>query len=121
MLRDVVDVYLLLESNYTAYGSEKELLFLERFRSGWLSDYHKKIQYIFLSFFPKEGETNGWFADSFLRSFLGKQGMSMLQNLRDDDIFLLTDADELPNQESLMFLKMFDGWSEPVKFNFRYG
>ena len=44
----------------------------------------------------------------------------MLGNVRDDDIFLLLDADELPTPESLMFLKMFDGWSEPVKFGFRW-
>ena len=37
-------------------------------------------------------------------------GMKLLDNVRDDDIFLLLDADELPNTESLMFLKLFDGW-----------
>ena len=39
-----------------------------------------------------------------------KSGMKLLDNVRDDDIFLLLDADELPNPESLMFLKLFDGW-----------
>ena len=120
MLEDIVDVYLLLESNYTAYGSGKELSFLEKFRTGWLQDYQSKIQYIFLSFFPKEAETNGWYADSFLRYYLGKEGMEMVDGVRDDDVFLLLDADELPTPESLMFLKMFDGWSEPVKFGFRW-
>ena len=32
----------------------------------------------------------------------------------------LLDADELPTVETLMFLKMYDGWSEPVKFGFRW-
>ena len=36
--------------------------------------------------------------------------MKLIDNLRDDDIFLLLDADELPNPEALMFLKLFDGW-----------
>ena len=36
-------------------------------------------------------------------------GMKLLDNVEDDDIFLLLDADELPNPESLMFLKPFDG------------
>ena len=36
--------------------------------------------------------------------------MKLLDNVRDDDIFLLLDADEHPNLESLMFLKLFDGW-----------
>ena len=120
MLGDIVDVYLLLESNYTAYGSGKELSFLEKFKAGWLSEYHHKIQYIFLSFFPKEAETDGWYADSHLRYYLGKHGMPMVEGARDDDLFLLLDADELPTAESLMFLKTFDGWTEPVRFGFRW-
>ena len=44
----------------------------------------------------------------------------MCYDYRDDDIFLLLDADELPTVESLIFLKMFDGWTEPVKFGFRW-
>ena len=36
-------------------------------------------------------------------------GMRLLENVREDDIFLLLDADELPNKESLLFLKLFDG------------
>ena len=47
--------------------------------------------------------------------------MKLVDNVRDDDVFLLLDADELPTAESLMFLKMFDGWLEPVKFGFRQG
>ena len=35
--------------------------------------------------------------------------MSLVENVREDDIFLLLDADELPNKESLLFLKLFDG------------
>ena len=120
MLEDVVDVYLLLESNYTAYGSGKELLFLDKFRAGWLAEYQDKIQYVFLSFFHEAAKKNGWFADSYLRLFLGQEGMKMVENVRDDDVFLLLDADELPTPESLIFLKVFDGWTEPVKFGFRW-
>ena len=60
---------------------------------------------MFLPFFPKAGETNGWYADSFLRLYLGKRGMSLLSGVRDDDLFLLLDADELPTPEALTFLK----------------
>ena len=35
--------------------------------------------------------------------------MRLLESVREDDIFLLLDADELPNKESLLFLKLFDG------------
>ena len=120
MLDSVVDVYLVLESNYSSYGTAKPLTFLDKFRSGWLSSFQEKLLYVFLPYFPKEGETNGWYADAFLRMYLGKKGMAMVEGARDDDIFLLLDADELPSNESLMFLKLFDGWTEPVKFGFRW-
>jgi len=120
MLDKVVDVYLVLESNYSSYGTPKPLTFLDKFRSGWLSSFQQKLLYVFLPYFPKEGETNGWYADSFLRMYLGKKGMAMVEGAKDDDIFLLLDADELPSLESLMFLKLFDGWTEPVKFGFRW-
>ena len=127
MLKGVVDVYLMLESNYSSYGEPKPLSFLNKLQEGWLSSHQPSLLYILLPFFPKAGETNGWFADAFLRLFLGKSGMKLplfylcqfqpvipgmklLDNVRDDDIFLLLDADELPNPESLMFLKLFDGW-----------
>ena len=120
MLEKVVDVYLVLESNYSSYGTAKPLTFLDKFRTGWLSSFQERLLYVFLPYFPKEGETNGWYADSYLRMYLGKKGMAMVEGARDDDIFLLLDADELPSPESLMFLKLFDGWTEPVKFGFRW-
>ena len=130
MLKGVVDVYLMLESNYSSYGEPKPLSFLKKLQEGWLSSHQPSLLYILLPFFPKAGETNGWYADAFLRLYLGKAGMNLLlfhfclhpqiptavnsgmkllDNVRDDDIFLLLDADELPNPESLMFLKLFDG------------
>ena len=39
---------------------------------------------------------------------------------RDDDVFLLLDADELPAPEALLFLKVFDGWTEPVRLTMRW-
>ena len=49
----------------------------------------------------------GWY--SRLDMILFEPGMRLLENVREDDIFLLLDADELPNKESLLFLKLFDG------------
>lgn len=120
MLKEVVDVYLVLESNYSSYGTGKPLTFLDKFKDGWLPEFQDKLMYVFLPFFPKAGETDGWYADSYLRLYLGTRGMPMLENVHDDDVFLLLDADELPTVETLMFLKMYDGWSEPVKFGFRW-
>ena len=57
-LQDTVDVYIVLESNYSAYGKAKSLSFLDAFKSGWLSGFKKKLVYVFLSFFPKASETD---------------------------------------------------------------
>ena len=38
--------------------------------------------------------------------YLGKEGMKLIEGGRDDDVFLLLDADELPNRDALEFLKV---------------
>ena len=81
-LQDTVDVYIVLESNYSSYGTSKPLSFLEKFKAGWLSEFQDKLMYVLLPFFPKAGETNGWYADSFLRLYLGKSGMKLVDNTR---------------------------------------
>ena len=81
-LQDAVDVYIVLESTYSSYGEPKPLSFLEKLKAGWLSEFQDKLLYVLLPFFPKAGETNGWLADAFLRFYLGKKGMKMLDNVR---------------------------------------
>ena len=120
MLKDVVDVYLIQESNYTAYGSPKDLLFINRFKNGWLTEEQTNILWVFLHFFPQRGEEDGWFLDSFMRKYLSKEGLRLIDNQADDDIFLLLDADELPLPDVLLFLKLYDGYSEPIRFGFRW-
>ena len=74
-----------------------------------------KIAYVFLGHFTEKGRTNGWYADSYLRTHLSRQGLRLVSGLRDDDIFLYLDADELPTREMLLFLKVYDGYSEPIR------
>ena len=81
-LQDTIDVYIVLESNYSSYGEAKPLSFFDKFKKGWLSEFQDKLVYVFLPFFPKAGETNGWYADSFLRLYLGKGGMKLIDNVR---------------------------------------
>ena len=76
--------------------------------------------WVFLPFFPQRGEEDGWFLDSFMRKYLSRQGLPLIENQADDDIFLLLDADELPLPEVLLFLKLYDGYSEPIRFGFRW-
>ena len=112
---DVVDVFMILESNYTANGSAKPLHLLNRLKSGYMRQYACKIVHVFLDYFPDEGIKNGWIIDDLLRDYLSQHGLKhQLKNYNSEDIFFMTDADELPRKETILFLKLHDGYPEPV-------
>ena len=46
--------------------------------------------------------------------------MKLLENKRSDDLFLLLDADEVPSIEPLLFLKLYQGYGEPIQWNFQW-
>ena len=100
-LANVTDVFLIQESRYTTFGEEKELRFLKKFQEGWLSDFRDRFVYVYLSNFTEKQRESGWSADSYIREHLGTEGMKLLAGTRDDDIFLLQDADELPFQANV--------------------
>ena len=43
-----------------------------------------------------------------------------LNDVREDDLFLYTDGDELPRPEILQFFKLYDGWPQPVAFQYKW-
>ena len=115
-LKDVVDVYLILESNFSASGSAKELHLLNRLKAGMYPEVANKIVHVFLDYFPKGADKNGWITDGLHRNHLGSHGLPKISGWEWDDLFVMTDADELPCREALQFLKWHDGYSEPVGF-----
>ncbi len=60
------------------------------------------------------------YADAYIRLYLSKKGLPLIDGLKDDDLFLLLDADELPDRQTLLFLKLYDGYGEPIRFGFRW-
>ena len=119
-LEDVVDVYVILESNYSAAGEQKPLRLLERLRQGYYSNLQHKIVYVHLGYFPEAAYKNGWIIDDLLRDYIGMVGMKSLKDVRPDDLFLLVDADEIPRKNEVLFLKLHDGYSEPVGFHVHF-
>ena len=68
------------------------------------------MAYLFLPSFNQKCQDNGWCADAEIRRHLGKESMRLVNStVRDDDLFLLLDADELPLPEVLLFLKLYNG------------
>ncbi|XP_068177115.1 beta-1,4-mannosyl-glycoprotein 4-beta-N-acetylglucosaminyltransferase isoform X2 [Antennarius striatus] len=118
-LAQAVDLFLVCESNFTAYGEKRPLTFLRLLLNGTYDYIRHKILYVFLDHFPDGGRQDGWIADDYLRTFLTHNGMSRVVGGRSDDVFVINDADEIPAREGLVFLKLFDGWTEPFAIHMR--
>jgi len=117
---DTVDVFLILEAKFTAFGDKKQAKFFDKLKSGWLAEYQHKILYVYLDFFHEKGKNDGWFADSYPRVYLGEQGLIRVEGLEDNDMIVYNDADEIPNRSTLEFLKYYEGFTEPITFVYRW-
>jgi len=105
-LADVVDVFLILESNYTRRGTLKPLRLLERLRNEtFLQNVAAKVVHIFLNHFPAKARKDGRVAEALYLNYLGTHGLRRLGGLKADDLLVLTDADELPRRQLLSFLR----------------
>lgn len=93
--------------------------FLRLLLNGTYDYIRHKLLYVFLDHFPEGGRQDGWIADDYLRTFLTRNGMSRVVGIRSDDVFVINDADEIPAHEGLLFLKLFDGWTEPFAIHMR--
>jgi beta-1,4-mannosyl-glycoprotein beta-1,4-N-acetylglucosaminyltransferase len=93
---------------------------MDKLRLGFMGAFHSKIVHVPLFQFPPEGRDNGWFIDMYLRKYMGIHGLNRIHGVRSDDLFVLLDADEIPTREVLMFLKLYDGYPEPVRLAMRW-
>lgn len=118
---DIVDVFMILESNYTAFGDPKDLYLLQRLREGYYSKFACKIVHVFLPYFPLKAYSNGWEIDNLSRNYIVSHGIArQLTGYREDDLFVLTDGDEVPNRDTMLFLKFNDGFPEPIRFSYQF-
>ncbi|CAB4063400.1 MGAT3 [Lepeophtheirus salmonis] len=111
---DVMDAYIIQESNYTTFGTPRKLEIYERLSIGWLRKYQNKLIYVLLSHFNEKWTENGWLAESYIRNHMSLKGLPMISDKHDDDLFLLFDSDEIPNRSVLLFLKLYEGYTEPI-------
>jgi beta-1,4-mannosyl-glycoprotein beta-1,4-N-acetylglucosaminyltransferase len=116
-LSAVVDVFVILESNFTASGKNKPLYLEQNLQKGYLSSYQHKMLVLNMDHFPEAGRRNGWAVDESLRQYLGEQIFKRIPNLRPDDIVIINDADELLTWPPIFFLKFHNGFPEPVGMN----
>ena len=58
--------------------------------------------------------------DRYLRTYMGVSGLQRIRGIRGDDLLVLLDADEFPTRSVLMFLKLYDGYTEPIRLAMRW-
>lgn len=95
-LGTVVDLFILYEDDTTDYLQGK-------LDANFCKEYQHKILYV------KNDGFNLW-----------KKIKQYLKNLRNDDIILSSETNELPNRDALIFLKFYDHWPQPIKFRYRW-
>lgn len=116
----LIDVLIVAESNFSAGGDTKPMHLLPELKKGFMIQFQHKIIHVRMDHFPTQGYTDGWFADTYIRDYMGKEGLARIQGIRDDDLFLLLDADEIPNAQVLLFLKLYDDYPEPISLTLRW-
>ncbi|KAH6928361.1 hypothetical protein HPB50_014951 [Hyalomma asiaticum] len=119
-LSDVVDRYVVVEANRTFFGAPKPLHLQPKLKVGGFAHGHShKIVPLTLGTLECQGCDPFW-PESRSRNVTWQEGQRWLGNVSDDDLFLLTDVDELPNPDVLLFLKYHDGYGEPIGLMLRW-
>ncbi|KAL1419541.1 hypothetical protein MTO96_025284 [Rhipicephalus appendiculatus] len=118
-LGDAVDHYLVVESPYTYFGTEKPLYLRNNLSAGFLREHRHKIVPISVDFY-NYADGDPWGPENYFRTSVWYEGHRRLKNIRDDDLFIMSDADEIPSRDTVLFLKYHDGFGEPMKLRLRW-
>ncbi|XP_070378101.1 beta-1,4-mannosyl-glycoprotein 4-beta-N-acetylglucosaminyltransferase-like [Dermacentor albipictus] len=118
-LSDAVDYYLVVESTYTCSGVEKPLHLRSNLSAGFLREHAHKIVPISVDFYNNDGG-DPWGPENYLRTTVWYEGHRRLKNISDDDLFIMSDADEIPSRDVVLFLKHHDGYGEPILLSLRW-
>ena len=98
-LNDVVDYFVIVEATHTFTGNKKELYYLKNKHR--FNKFNDKIIHIVVDDMPNT--QNAWDNEKHQRNCI-KRGLSKL-SLRDDDIIIISDSDEIPNKDTLSKMK----------------
>ncbi|XP_011500391.1 PREDICTED: beta-1,4-mannosyl-glycoprotein 4-beta-N-acetylglucosaminyltransferase isoform X2 [Ceratosolen solmsi marchali] len=80
---------------------------------GFLTEQQDKILYINVALKAKKPAR-------VISKYVWDRVKKVVKNIRDDDIYVWTDAEQILNAKALMFLKMYDGWPQPIGFRLRW-
>lgn len=110
---DLMDLIILVESNFTGFGNVKPLWLHEHLNTGFLKNFHDKIEYVSIDTFPGAQNEDGEKVDVYTKNYGAVNVIPRIRDLENDDIFIIADSDELHSREVLLFLRNMDGFPDP--------
>ena len=116
---DLVTAFIVQDAVYTGYGDPKNISLIPFLLKSSLPEHiqRKVIPNVMLTY-PSDAAAKGWPYETAMRDHALRYGLpEEIRDVSDDDIFLHTDADEVPSREALLFLKLHDKIPEPFCFN----
>ncbi|KAH7940631.1 hypothetical protein HPB49_002662 [Dermacentor silvarum] len=118
-LGNAVDYFIVVESTYNNFGAMKPLYLRSNLSAGFMREHAHKIVPIAVDIYIHNGD-DPWAPENYLRTSVWHEGHRRLKNIRDDDLFIMSDADEIPSRDVVLFLKHHDGYGEPVLLSLRW-
>ena len=109
------------DSIYSGFGDPKNLTLIPHMLQNSIPGHLRKkvIPKVMLSY-PATAAEQGWPYETDMRNFAFHDGLpAELHAVAADDIFMHTDADEVPSREALLFLKLHDNIPEPICLNMK--
>ncbi|XP_063222318.1 beta-1,4-mannosyl-glycoprotein 4-beta-N-acetylglucosaminyltransferase [Bacillus rossius redtenbacheri] len=116
----VVDLYVVCESNYTRLGEQKKLYFKNRLMKHFLKGTEHKILYLSADVYKQQSKITSDTYFNHLERIVWSKSISTIKNLHSDDLFVVMNAYEIPNAKAILYLKLYDGWPQPVGFRLRW-
>ena len=118
---DLVDAFLVTEGTYTGLGDRRNLSLFQDLKDSCPEDIMNKVVLDVMDYFPAKARDDGWLFESEARDHVLRKGIppQILNMSNDEDIFMHTDADEVPSRETLLFLKFHDNIPEPYELNLK--
>ena len=105
-LNNTIDYFVLVESTLTISGNKKELIYQNN--KHLFEEYNHKIIHIVIDDMPEGREfNNAWVREEIQRNSIIK-GIDVL-NLKETDLIIINDIDEIPNISLLKQIKIYDG------------
>jgi len=107
ILNDVVDYFVIVESTHTFSGRKKKLFYNEN--KNLFERFKDKIIHIIINDFPYKypnisyEKNEQWVNDKYQRDYISV-GLEKL-DLKNEDLIIVSDADEIPNPEKLYEIK----------------